>query len=89
MPKQRIREDLARLQAELADSPGVDDEARALVAEISRDVEALIESAEDEAHDSESLVDRLRSAADHFEEEHPSLTAAVGRIADALASLGI
>lgn len=88
MPKQRLRADLDRLQQELGQSPGVDPEARELVAEIARDVEALLESAgSDEEKD--SLVDRLRSAASDFEESHPSLTAAVGRIADALSALGI
>ena len=89
MPKQRLREDLARLKAELESSPDVDPEARELVAEISRDVEALLARSEGSSDEQESLVDRLRSAADSFEESHPSLTAAVGRIADALSALGI
>jgi hypothetical protein len=89
VPKQRLREDLARLQEDLSHSPGLDDEARNLVAEITRDVEALLVRTEGSEDEKEGLVDRLRSAASSFEESHPSLTAAVGRIADALSALGI
>jgi predicted component of type VI protein secretion system len=89
VPKQRLRDDLERLQQELERSPGVDPQARELVSEIARDVEALLNSAEGGAGETESLVDRLRSAAADFEESHPALTAVVGRIADTLAALGI
>ncbi len=89
MPKQRLRADLERLQQELGRSPGVEPQARELVAEIARDVEALLESRASSDDEKQTLVDRLRSAASHFEESHPSLTAAVGRIADALSALGI
>lgn len=89
MPRQRLRDDLERLQEELGRSPGVDPRARELVSEIARDVEALLDSAEGSERETESLVDRLRGAAGEFEESHPALTAVVGRIADALAALGI
>ena len=89
MSKQRLRADLERLQQQLGRSPGVEPKARELVAEIARDVEALLESAAGSDDEKETLVERLRSAAGHFEESHPSLTAAVGRIADALSALGI
>jgi hypothetical protein len=35
------------------------------------------------------LVERLREAVDEFEESHPALTEAVGRVVDALAKMGI
>ena len=89
MPKQRLREDLVKLREELERSPEVDAEARNLVAEISRDVETLLADSSGTSHETQSLVDRLRSAAESFEDSHPSLTAAVGRIADALSALGI
>jgi hypothetical protein len=85
--KERLREDLRRLD-ELARSSALDPAARARLAEIARDIEALLDEGE-AGETRESLVERLRSAAEHFEESHPSLTAAVGRIADALAALGI
>jgi predicted component of type VI protein secretion system len=89
VPRQRLRDDLERLQEELERSPGVDPQARALVSEIARDVEALLDSTGGSERETESLVERLRSAAGDFEESHPALTAVVGRIADALAALGI
>ncbi|MDJ0850871.1 MAG: DUF4404 family protein [Myxococcota bacterium] len=87
MEKDRLREDLLRLREELDRSDSLDPDARARLAEIAADIESLLESEESGEH--ESLADRLRSAADHFEESHPTLTAAVGRIADALSAIGI
>ena len=76
MPRTILRENLERLQRELAEGPELDPEGRALLAEEERDAP-------------DSLVERLRSAADRFEESHPALTVVVGRLADALANLGI
>ena len=53
------------------------------------DIEALLERGGDDESGSAGIVDRLRGAMGRFEEDHPSLTAAVGRIADALANLGV
>ena len=88
MEKDRLREDLERLREELERSGPLDAEARARLEEIAADIQALLDS-EERSEDHESLGDRLRSAAEHFEDSHPSLTAAVGRIADALAAIGI
>jgi hypothetical protein len=89
VPRDRLRQDLERLQEELGRSDSIDPEARELVADIAREVEQLLESSEETRESRASLVERLRSAAGHFGESHPSLTAAVGRIADALSALGI
>ena len=51
-------------------------------------LKSLLES-EERSEEHESLADRLRNAAGHFEESHPTLTAAVGRIADALSAIGV
>lgn len=85
--KEQLRKDLRRLHEELARSDSIGPEARERLAAIARDIESRLEAEEDS--DEESLGDRLRSAAEHFEESHPNLTAAVGRVADALAALGI
>ena len=88
MEKDRLREDLLRLKQELERSDSLDPDSRARLAEITADIESLLES-EEAGAPHESLADRLRSAAEHFEESHPTLTAAVGRIADALSAIGI
>ena len=37
----------------------------------------------------ESIMERLREAIGLFEQTHPTLTAAIGRLADTLANIGI
>ena len=90
MEKDRLREDLERLHQELSRSKSVDAASRELLIDVLHDIEALLERAEPEtAGPGESLIDRLRETASHFEESHPALTELVGRIADVLSRLGI
>ena len=87
MPKRALREALEQLDRELAETGSIDDEARAMLADLSGDIERLL--AEEERDDDSSLSDRLTAATERFEESHPRLTAVIGRLADALANLGI
>ena len=87
MERRRLREELAELHQELSRSRSVDPEARALLVELARDIEALLERSEPAGEP--PLVERLRAATERFEESHPALTEAIGRIADQLARLGI
>ena len=64
--------------------------SRALLAELARDIETLLERSDaGEEEPDGRLVGALRTATERFEESHPELTAVVGRIADALSRLGI
>jgi hypothetical protein len=85
--KERLKQDLQRLREELERNDALDPAARERLEAVTRDIETLLAGKSDS--EKETLVDRLRASADHFEESHPTLTAAVGRIADALAALGI
>lgn len=88
MERRRLRETLEELHGELERSDSLDAESRALLEEVMGDIhEALERSGGDP--DNPSLIDRLREAAHQFEESHPTVTAAVGRVADALSNLGI
>jgi predicted component of type VI protein secretion system len=88
--QKQLRERLEELHAELASTESVDDRSRELIARVLDDVQALLDRAEPAAEDEpEGLVDRLRDATRHFEESHPTLAAAVGRVVDALSNLGI
>jgi Domain of unknown function (DUF4404) len=44
---------------------------------------------DEERREEGSLADRLREAGRNFEESHPTLTATLGRVVDALSALGI
>ena len=83
-----LRRRLEELHAELARQDEVAPEARAAPEAVLGDIRALLarEGREDEPA---SLAERLRTAGRHFEESHPTLTATLGRVIDALAALGI
>jgi len=51
------------------------------------DIRAALD--EPDAERSGSLSDQLSQALERFEESHPQLTSIVGRVADALADIGI
>ena len=90
MEKDQLREDLERLHQELARSESVDAASRGLLIDVLHDIEAVLERSEHEtAGAGESLIDRLRETASHFEKSHPTLTELVGRVADVLSRLGI
>lgn len=84
-----LRERLEQLHRELERTGSVDGGSRALLREILDDIRDLLERSEASRHTHLSLVERLGEAAREFEESHPRLAATVGRVADALANLGI
>jgi polyhydroxyalkanoate synthesis regulator phasin len=88
MPDQHLREMLEQLHAELQQAGSVDERSRDLLRNVMADIHEVLEPSAAEAHP-ESLVTRLREAVDEFEESHPALTEAVGRVVDALAKMGI
>ncbi|MBW2269999.1 MAG: DUF4404 family protein [Deltaproteobacteria bacterium] len=87
MTQKPLSDELEHLHRELSEAPSLDAEARALLAELAADIERLL--AEDAPESTGPLADRLSAATERFEETHPKLTAVIGRLADALANLGI
>jgi hypothetical protein len=86
--RQHLREQLAALHQALADAESVGPEARELLRDVMEDIQRLLEIEEREA-EPEGLVERLREAVEDFEESHPTLSEAAGRVIDALARMGI
>jgi uncharacterized membrane protein YccC len=91
MPDAHLRSELAQLHEELERASSVDAPSRELLETLLHDIQRLLEAAprDEEAESHESLSERLGDAVRHFEESHPSLSVAVGRIATALANMGI
>ena len=90
MPETRLRNTLEELQDALEEPESVDEESRALLGELMRDIQALLERPpEEREQESPSLLERLAEVKEQFEDSHPSLTAAVNRVANALSNLGI
>lgn len=81
-----IRQLVAQLREQLASLDQVDPEMRALLQAADDDIHAAL--GEPQAAPA-TLRERLKTAAEHFEDEHPALTATLGGIVDALARIGI
>jgi uncharacterized membrane protein YccC len=90
MPENRLRTTLEELQRTLEEPDTVDAESRQLLGELVEDIQTVLARAPEEREDADpSLLDRLAEMAQRFEKSHPALTAAVGRVANALSNLGI
>lgn len=83
MSADHLRRMLESLHTELQGAESVDERSRELLREVDADIQKLLERSDAEKDESLSL--RLRE----FEERHPALTEAVGRVLDALAKMGI
>ena len=88
MSERHLREMLEQLHAELQNSGDIDENSRELLREVMDDIRTIVEPGA-AAPRPEPLGQRLREAVDAFEESHPALTEAVGRVVDALAKMGI
>ncbi len=85
---QQLNEHLQELHDELQGAESLDPEARALLHSVMDDIRDVLQR-EEGSDGHETLTDRLRDAVSHFEESHPTLTQAAGRVIDALANMGI
>ena len=84
---QNLRATLEQLHAELAKTESVDERSREALESLLRDIQTLLEHSGARPHP--SLRERLSQATRDFEESHPTLSATLGRVADALSNLGI
>ena len=93
MSDRELRSQLSQLHDALEETPTVDASSRDLLVEILDDIQRLLESSGDDTDEDESLAERagerLGDAVREFEEQHPTLATAIGRIADTLSNLGI
>ena len=89
MERKELQRTLASLHEELRRSQPLDDDARELLETLARDIERQLHPGAREPEVLDALGRRLGEAIERFEESHPALTAAVNRVADALARLGI
>jgi DNA repair exonuclease SbcCD ATPase subunit len=89
MGEQDLRQMLQQLHTELQRADTIDDRSRELLRSTIGDIEELLERRQKRATQSESIIERLREAVRAFEKTHPTLTEAIGGVADALARMGI
>ena len=86
MTDQKMRELLEQLHEELARTESLDETGREMLAHISADIQKLLEPSEEA---SPSILARLQDAIDHFEVEHPAITAALSQMLNTLSNAGI
>jgi len=91
MKADELHETLQQLHEELGRASRVDPESERLLRELMADISKLIgERGGGEAPaESGGVVERLVEASKEFEEQHPGLVAAIGRLADALSRIGV
>ena len=89
MERDELQKTLARLRDELRNGPALDARGREQLEGLAHDIELRLHPDRTEPEALEALAKNLREAIERFEESHPELTAAVNRVADALARMGI
>lgn len=91
MPERRVRETLDELSRQIRDAETLGPEEREELDRLVGEIEARLDRDAGREDDGEAppLVQRLSEAAERFEASHPRLSAAVGRLVDALAAMGI
>jgi hypothetical protein len=90
-PVDTLRQSLARLHEQLSVAPPLDGDARALLAEIQRDIERLSRGGPAAAGDAPQpgRRGRLETLAVKFEGGHPRVAAALREVVELLAQAGI
>jgi hypothetical protein len=90
MGKERLQSTLRQLHDELAQAEGVDSETLARLRTLTDDMQRALDKRDKESPaDVETKANSLKDLLLKFEAEHPQVAAAVGRVADALAAMGI
>jgi hypothetical protein len=80
---------LEQLHAELDSTEAVDDKGRELLRDLNADIQELLKRSEGEGSDDDSLLERWQATIDHFEVTHPTLTATLSQMLNALSNAGI
>ena len=86
MTDQKLPELLQQLHDELERTESLDEKGREMLIHLNADIQKFIDPAEE---DDETIFDEIQDAIDHFEVEHPVITAALSQILNTLSNAGI
>jgi ABC-type transporter Mla MlaB component len=90
MEKEQLLKTLEDLRADLSQTKRVDPETVALLEDLTQEIRRAVDQCEqDAAPDVEPASSGLKDLLLKFEAEHPQLSVSIGRVADALAAMGI
>ncbi|MFV3334132.1 DUF4404 family protein [Pseudomonas sp. NY15437] len=87
MPTQRLQEELQALREQLERQPPLNEEERASLQALIKDIEMQL--ANEEALADETLMDNVNLAVERFEASHPTLAGTLRSIVQSLANMGI
>lgn len=79
---------LEELHTTLDQTEAVDERGRKLLRALSEDIKELLERSEG-AQSDDSLLERMRETAAHFESTHPAFASALSNLLTALSNAGI
>lgn len=86
MTDKKLPELLQQLHDELERTDSLDEEGREMLIHLDADIKKFIDPAEE---DDDTIFERIQDAVDHFEVEHPVITAALSQILNTLSNAGI
>jgi hypothetical protein len=80
---------LEKIRAALRGVEGADEKERKLLQDLEQDIRGLSERKDRKIEAEDSMLERLKDAIDHFEVEHPTLTAMISELSTILSNAGI
>ena len=92
MTNQSITALARELDRQLQSGQDFDPADRALLEQLRRDIQSILDTPPDAAKDMKihpDILDRLREATNHFETTHPVLTATMAQVSSTLSNMGI
>jgi Domain of unknown function (DUF4404) len=89
MERQELRAKLAQLHTELSQTNAVDPASLDRLRQLTADMDRLLDQEAADEGESEGVTSGLKDLLLKFESEHPELSLTLGKVADALAAIGI
>jgi hypothetical protein len=90
MEKDSLRDQVAKLHAQMSEALRADPKARDSLSDMMQDINRLIDRPADAPSSAHGTIpDRLERVAVQFEADHPTLAASARRLVDLLAEVGI
>jgi phytoene/squalene synthetase len=90
MDPDTLRGHLTTLHEELRDTRQIDPRSSALLTEVLKDIQRILDAEDQEARSGGvPLADRLEKVAVQFEADHPALAASSRRLIDLLGKVGL
>ena len=86
MPKQSLKQNLARLRSQLDNPEQLDEETREQLAEVADTIERVLDEPEADYREAYESIENIALS---FEARHPNFARILSEVTDALAKLGI